>query len=196
MPTATRDGDGISLSGPAITDGQWHQVMVVHDGTTGATRLYLDGSEVAQTTHTYSADFGSATAALTLGWLDLWPYYHYQGDLDEVAIFDAALSAAAVNQHYQRGLLGQGYPTGSGTPTATATATATHTATATATHTPPPPSQPRRRRRPLRRCRRRRRRRPLRRCRPPPQPPRRRRPQRPSSRRPGRSPTPTTACCD
>jgi len=103
-----RNGDGVYLTGPAINDGGWHQIVAVRDGAAGMTRLYVNGSEVDSAAFNHGADFASATAPLNIGWLNLWPGYHYEGILDDLVIYDRALDPAEVQQQYQNGLQGQG----------------------------------------------------------------------------------------
>jgi len=48
------------------------------------------------------------TANVTLGW-DSWTNYYMDGKLDEVAVYNRALTADEIKQHYQNGLVGKGY---------------------------------------------------------------------------------------
>jgi hypothetical protein len=75
----------------------------------GINRLYVDGVEVDSAQHTYVDHFGSDTAPLNLGWLNLSPFYNFEGTLDEVALYNRALAAAEVSEHYNNGLVGKGY---------------------------------------------------------------------------------------
>ncbi|WEO95811.1 LamG-like jellyroll fold domain-containing protein [Streptomyces sp. FXJ1.172] len=91
------------VSPQAVTDGQWHHV-VLSAGATAQT-LYLDGAKV-----------GSLTGALTeqsrdyaylgggygsTGWMGLATgTYRYKGEMDEVAFYDHPLDAATVAEHY------------------------------------------------------------------------------------------------
>ena len=87
---------------PALNaaDGNWHHVVGVHDAATSTVYLYVDGSEVAkQTSTTFSADFAS-TEGVSVGWLNIAPNYYFNGTLDEVAIYDRALTATEVGEHY------------------------------------------------------------------------------------------------
>jgi len=106
---ADKTHDTVTLEGPDVTDGEWHHLVGVRDGVAGINRLYVDGVEVASEPHTYLQGFDSATAALNLGWLNLSGGYHFEGTLDEVALYNRALSDAEVYQHYLNGLAGKGY---------------------------------------------------------------------------------------
>lgn len=100
-------------AGPRIDDGQWHHLVGVRDGANNINRLYVDGAEVATASHTYTADFGSATAPLNLGWLNLSLGFYYTGILDEVALYDRALSPKDIKTHYY---LARGYCNGCDNP--------------------------------------------------------------------------------
>ncbi len=87
----------------------WHFVVGTNDGTTA--RLYVDGTEVG-------SDNSPATTKCTIseptriGW-----YYggsgnlnrHFNGLIDEVAIFNRALSAEEISDLYDLGVAGKGY---------------------------------------------------------------------------------------
>jgi len=145
------DGNGAELFGPVVNDGAWHQIAVVRDGDAGMTRLYVNGVQVDSAAFSHTFGFDSATAPLNIGWLNIWPGYHYQGTLDDIALYNRALAAGEVAENYQNGLQGEGWaevpaPTpapGSttvGEPTATATAGGDSTPVlgATATAQPKP----------------------------------------------------------
>jgi hypothetical protein len=93
-------------AGPRVDDGQWHHLVGVRDGVNNINRLYVDGVQVASAAHAYTADFGSATEPLNLGWLNLSGGFYYTGILDEVALYDRVLSAKDIKTHYY---LGRGY---------------------------------------------------------------------------------------
>lgn len=98
------DGDLFSSSissGATVTDGAWHHAVFTWDGTNG--NLYLDGALVAgptalgpnnltagQTVYIGAQNFGSIGG-------------YFNGTLDEVAIYGAALSSTRVTAHYNAG---------------------------------------------------------------------------------------------
>ncbi len=93
-----------------LTDGAWHHVVAMRDASANAIRIYVDGQEENATTVTYTDGFGSPTAALNIGWLDRPTSGHYfDGTVDEVALYDSALSLDEVRQHYNEGLAGRWY---------------------------------------------------------------------------------------
>lgn len=82
-------------SNVAVNDGQWHQIVAVLDGSSGIASLYIDGGLAASisgaSTQYNSTPFliGGTTAGPT-----------YTGLIDEVKIYDNALSAGDVQSLY------------------------------------------------------------------------------------------------
>ena len=95
----------------SLSDGSWHHVVAVRDDSTDDNIIYVDREERGRTKHDYTAGFWSATAALNIGWLNLAPYYYFDGFIDEVALYDRALPLAEIQAHYDAGLLGNGIET-------------------------------------------------------------------------------------
>jgi len=89
-----------------LTDGAWHHVAVVRDFVTSEIRLYVDGVLNDSFIISYDAGegFESATSNLNLGYLNLLAGYHYNGTLDEVAIYNRVLTVGEILQHYNDGL--------------------------------------------------------------------------------------------
>jgi len=110
----------------SVPVGAWSHVAATFDGTT--VRLYLNGTEVG--TIPRSGSLTATTNALYLGCYDGSAFY-LAGGLDEVAVYDRALSAAEVQAIYvsDGGIL----PTVTATPTATPTNTLPPAATETFT---------------------------------------------------------------
>lgn len=109
------DSDGRDLvdvvSRTALTDGKWHHVAVVRDVAAIDARIYVDGALEGAAMAFFSSGFSSASAALTLGWLDLAHGFHFEGALDEVAVYDRALTEREIYQHYALGAQGRPYCT-------------------------------------------------------------------------------------
>lgn len=84
--------------GPLAT-GVWHHVVATYDGTT--MRVYRNG--VLRTSGTSTLPISDNTAALEVGFYPTLPSYTVTGDLDEVAIYGTALSAARITAHYEKG---------------------------------------------------------------------------------------------
>jgi hypothetical protein len=100
--TRSSDGSIGDIEATANTnDGQWHHVVAVRGG--GKNFLYIDGvlQNAGGTTVTLGGSLAS-TADITIGNMiyNNSPMYYYTGAIDEVAIYNAALSAADVTNHY------------------------------------------------------------------------------------------------
>ena len=119
--------------GVATHDGEWHHLFVTWDGE--ALVLYLDGSEVARD-ESQSGDIVHSERSLFLARGDnSWSStYELAGSLDDVRVYDAALTAAEVADLFA----GTADDGGDETPTETATPTPTETPTDTPTETPTP----------------------------------------------------------
>jgi hypothetical protein len=93
--------NGVMDAGP-VNDGLWHHTAMVVDATGG--RLYLDG--VLKSSATWSGAAGPTTTpfAVNLG------YYQgsgaWKGQLDEVSIWNTALTSAQIRSNAMQGLAG------------------------------------------------------------------------------------------
>lgn len=101
--TGSMDGTTI------INDGAWHHIVAVRDGASNQTRLYVDSRQEATTNVTYLAGFDSLTAPLNIGWFNRYIRYAYDGTLDELAIYNRALTPQEIFQHYLKGGIGNDY---------------------------------------------------------------------------------------
>jgi hypothetical protein len=77
----------------SVNDGAWHHVAVTRNATTGALVLYIDGAQ--QATATGPTGTRSAPAKLRIGSLQTNLNF-FGGQIDEVRLFNVALSAAQV----------------------------------------------------------------------------------------------------
>ena len=71
-------------------------------------RLYVDGRLEGVAPAFFSSGFASA-APLDVGRLNLLGGFHLLGALDEVAVYDKALSEREIQEHHAAGYLGQPY---------------------------------------------------------------------------------------
>ena len=101
-------GTSIGGIGDPLNDDVWHHVVAVKDGSQDTIKIYVDGEKVDEATHDYTGDF-SSDVDLNMGYLNLSSGFHYSGLLDELAIYDRALSIAEIQGHYNSGLGGHGY---------------------------------------------------------------------------------------
>ncbi len=96
----------ISPAGAVLNDGLWHHVAVTFAG--GAERLYIDGSLVGEQMVRQVPYAGDYDYFLGVGFTDLWPggnggWHFFRGRLDEASIYQRALSASEVAQHFAAG---------------------------------------------------------------------------------------------
>ncbi len=103
--TASIESDG------SYADGAWHHVTVVRDAAAGEVRLYVDGAEAATPTPDRGVNVvppSNAVPAIGSGvWWFGGSFEPFAGSIDEVAIFDRALSAdeaAAIYTAGERGI--------------------------------------------------------------------------------------------
>jgi len=101
-----------SASSSDVTDNKWHHVVAVRDGTSGKHRIYVDTQPGDWATHSYSSGF-DAGSLLNIGWIDLTGGYHFNGILDEVAVYNRVLSEKDIRTHYY---LARGYCEGCASP--------------------------------------------------------------------------------
>jgi Concanavalin A-like lectin/glucanases superfamily/PEP-CTERM motif len=100
VPAAVWDGHWSSLltSGweADIRGAEWHHITTVYDG--GTARIYVDGVEKGSGQRSLQTD-GSINAFGSTG-----HFHDYHGLLDEVAIFDTALSQSEIQDIMNNGL--------------------------------------------------------------------------------------------
>lgn len=85
-----------------INNSTWYHIVVVHSGTSAT--LYLDGSSLGS--QTVSALPASSGNAFNVGRFSPGSSYYYNGYVDEVALFNSALSASNVTDIYNSGVPG------------------------------------------------------------------------------------------
>src|SRR5207237_1141748 len=113
--------------GPVLPTNTWSRIVGRRDGTT--LRLYVNGALAASAASVGPLNSGSGPTFIGRLGQNLYPF---QGSLDEVAVFPAALSSDRVRAHYVGGLVTLGL-----TATATAGGTQRTTAQAQANETDP-----------------------------------------------------------
>jgi len=92
--------DGSIMSATGFNDGAWHHVVMTRTRSSGMVRLYVDG--------TLASSAGRSTASLAsspnlnIGRIGNATNY-FVGALDEVAVYNTALSQVTVTDHYRIG---------------------------------------------------------------------------------------------
>lgn len=127
-------GGGDACGSTHVNDSNWHHIALTYDGVSSAI-LFVDGALETSIAKTYTT---TQTGTLLIG----GDYPHFDGLVDEVEIFNRALSQTEIQAIYNANSSGKCKPIQSPTPTATATATYTPSPTATATFTPTPTPTP------------------------------------------------------
>lgn len=99
----------------AINDANWHHIVAVRDASADSNSLYVDAVLDVSDTINYTGVF-SNTGELALG--NHFNSYFLDGLLDEVALYDRALTPAEIQAHYNAGA-GQSYCEGNQPPNVT-----------------------------------------------------------------------------
>ncbi len=79
----------MQVDGPALPNGTWSHVVFVYDGTHGI--VYVNGTPGKPVE--FDGEALTGTTPLTLGWGHTGDNYHYCGLIDDVKIYNRALSA-------------------------------------------------------------------------------------------------------
>jgi hypothetical protein len=106
-----RDNNGTvsTITGSkTVSDGQWHHIVAVRNGASAVNQLYVDGtldaSQSLYTEYTFKAD---DPTDINVGWFHRKnagdPEYHFIGSLDEIAIYNRAVTASEASSYYNNG---------------------------------------------------------------------------------------------
>lgn len=104
-----RDSDqsGVMTTGvTVINDGEWHYLVAERDASQNKNLLYVDGVLDAEQEKIYTDNL-SSTTQINIGHYS--GSYHFNGLIDEVAIYNVALSEIQVAENYSNGLTGISY---------------------------------------------------------------------------------------
>ncbi|MGC3957394.1 MAG: LamG domain-containing protein [Verrucomicrobiota bacterium] len=85
-------GANLTITSPAITDNNWHHVLVTWEQSTRQMRIYLDGQNVA-TGVSNSGEVRTGASALVIG-RNATANRFYNGLVDDVQIYNRALNGA------------------------------------------------------------------------------------------------------
>jgi hypothetical protein len=91
-----------------IADGQWHHIIAVTDGEAGTNKIYVDGTEDAGDSVRFDSSFAAEVPTeINIGYLHRLkveePHYRFTGALDEIAIYNRAVSASEALTYYNNG---------------------------------------------------------------------------------------------
>ena len=96
------NGNATSITASSyMSNDTWHHIAYTANGST-APKLYIDGSEVGTPQYTDSAKcaYYSSSENLDIGHFAGVASYNYEGKIDQVRVFDTALSASDVTTLY------------------------------------------------------------------------------------------------
>ncbi|RYD49893.1 MAG: LamG domain-containing protein, partial [Verrucomicrobiaceae bacterium] len=98
-----------------VLDDQWHHVAFTYDGssTAAGVKIYVDGAAVATTTRIDtlgSTIANNETAPLNIGTRMDGAAHTFTGSIDEVALYDHALSSANMASIFQNGVESISFP--------------------------------------------------------------------------------------
>ncbi len=101
-----RVGDGGGSYVDTVTtsnynDNKWHHIMAIADRD-GLAYIYIDGNQV-KSNDISSENGDTGSEALSIGWPTDSNYAYFNGQIDEVKIYNRALSAEEVRYHYNQG---------------------------------------------------------------------------------------------
>jgi prepilin-type N-terminal cleavage/methylation domain-containing protein len=97
-----------SVNGGTISTGQWYHAVLTHEHPTGLTntkiRFYINGQLKGETTLTITTQNGYNDLPYYIGADVCQADAYFNGLIDEVRVYTAALTAAEIQQHYAEGL--------------------------------------------------------------------------------------------
>ena len=89
-----------------ISDGKWHHITAIRNDSLEVLKIYVDGKNDAIQSTFYISDFKNK-GPITIGYFNNG--FHFEGSIDEIAIYGRALNENEIKQHYNNGFLGKGY---------------------------------------------------------------------------------------
>ena len=91
-------------SGVTVSDGKWHLIVAERDVTTGTVRLYVDGTAAGSFSYPYSDAIDTIGGPIVQNTIPhTGDIYAGSGSIDDVRIYNRALSASEVKQLYNLG---------------------------------------------------------------------------------------------
>ena len=106
---SVRDSGGVESDlegGKIINDGKWHHIVGIRNDSLKVLELFIDGVEDNIISTFFTGDF-SGDSPIYIGYYSNG--FHFSGWLDEIAIYNVALTKEQVEKHYKNGLAGKSY---------------------------------------------------------------------------------------
>ena len=104
-------GVEVTIFGPVVTDGQWHHAAVTFGN--GTVALYLDGAQVVTGAYSGSINYNPGTVTDLIIGAETYPgntLAYFNGQLDELEVFNRALNASEIQAIYTAGSAGKCKP--------------------------------------------------------------------------------------
>lgn len=106
-----RDNGGtlmLTTGTTVIADGEWHHFIAVRDAEANLDKIFVDGIEEASDSVTFDSSFAAVVPTeINIGYLHRLtadePHYYFTGSLDEISIYNRALTASDAAAFYNNG---------------------------------------------------------------------------------------------
>ena len=100
------DGNDYLWSNTVVGDDRWHHVVAIIDTINGVERIFIDGRIDAQKDTKAGEPMVTTMSSVTIGVSsNIFPEEFFRGIIDEVAIYNRALTEEEILQHYNNGLM-------------------------------------------------------------------------------------------
>lgn len=106
------EGTGNISYGPNMAIGTWYHMVVVRNGATQTTTFYVNNNVVDADVVNYSTGSFGTDAPIDIGFLsynNVTTRFFAPAVIDEVAMYNTALTADDIDIHYNNGVFGIGY---------------------------------------------------------------------------------------
>ena len=102
----------IIVSSGAVLDGSWHHVVATLDyqKSTNNVSLYVDGKNVSNLTSAVANSFSTTATSVTIGNYNNGGSGAFRGSLDQIIVYDRALTAGEIASFYSVGILANQAP--------------------------------------------------------------------------------------
>ena len=91
-----------TLGTTKLNDGNWHNIIYTYDYTTKEVKAYVDGNTTPEVTATMAA--WSSNYRIAIGWNGGTSSYHFEGNVDECALWYSILGASDITAIYNSGV--------------------------------------------------------------------------------------------
>ena len=92
-----------------LYDNKWHHIVGVKDGSNNKLKIFVDGILENEIVAPHTGGFESPPTGISIGWRNSTSVDFFNGSIDEVAIYNKALSTSEIFRHFTNGLNGFGY---------------------------------------------------------------------------------------